>query len=117
MGKVVERYKGSSALDTWLLLNEPDRRRLRRNWRARPSLRAEKKYAGIADLNRAWGTNYASFAEVEAQQSRTTGILRRDRLDGVLAKFPDSQLAWMAAGSEAARRSASAASQSPCAGE
>jgi len=64
IGNVVDRYKTSSALDTWLLVNEPGMAPS-----ATPLAVAEfrlwlaKRYASIAELNRSWGSAYTSFAE------------------------------------------------------
>jgi len=66
IAKVVERYKGSPALDTWLLANEPGEA-------PKPQALAitkyriwlEKQYGTVAALNRSWTTGYKSFAEVD----------------------------------------------------
>lgn len=63
--KVVERYKGSPALDTWLLLNEPGQP-------PSPELRAvsgfrawlRSHYSSVENLNQRWGRSFASFDEV-----------------------------------------------------
>ena len=63
--KVVDRYKSSPALDTWLLVNEPGMAPVAyplaveefRLWLA-------KRYASIGELNQSWGSAYASFAQV-----------------------------------------------------
>jgi beta-galactosidase len=66
IAKVVERYKGSPALDTWLLANEPGEAPKPqplaitgyRTW-------LEKQYGTVEALNRSWTTGYKSFAEVD----------------------------------------------------
>ena len=71
IGKVVERYKDSPALDTWLLVNEPGMAPADyplaetefRTWLAR-------RYSGIAELNRSWGSAYTSFSEGCAGRER-----------------------------------------------
>ena len=63
--KVVERYRSSPALDSWLLVNEPGESPASdplaiasyREW-------LPKQYKTIYDLNLAWGSNWASFQEV-----------------------------------------------------
>jgi beta-galactosidase len=65
VGKIVDRYKTSPALDTWLLVNEPGQAPAvqplavsgYREWLAR-------RYADIAELNRSWGTAYRRFDEI-----------------------------------------------------
>jgi beta-galactosidase len=99
MSKVVERYKSSPALDTWLLLNEPGQAPVASELASAafaPWL--EKKYADIADLNRAWGTSYASFAEVKgpAKENHWNPSGEID-WTAYWRSFQTSQLAWMAA--------------------
>jgi beta-galactosidase len=71
--KVVDRYKTSPSLDTWLLVNEPGMAPA-----AYPLALAEfrpwltRRYAGIDELNRSWGSAYGSFAEADPQPS--TGL-------------------------------------------
>ncbi len=67
MTRVVERYRGSPALDTWLLLNEPgqapletpDTVRAFQHW-------LQPRYGSIGKLNLAWGSAYADFSAVSA---------------------------------------------------
>ncbi len=99
MRKVVERYKNSSALDSWLLLNEPGQAPVASELASAafaPWL--EKKYADVADLNRAWGTNYASFAEVNGP-AKANHWNPSGEIDWTAywRSFQTSQLAWMAA--------------------
>lgn len=66
IGTVVDRYKASPALDTWLLVNEPGEppkpQRLAidqyRIWLG-------ERYASINSLNQSWGSDYKSFSAVE----------------------------------------------------
>jgi len=99
MGKVVERYKSSPALDTWLLLNEPGQVPVASELASAafaPWL--EIKYMDIADLDRAWGTNYASFAEVRGPATKNPWNSSGE-IDWTAfwRNFQTSQLAWMAA--------------------
>lgn len=62
IAKVVEHYRSSTALDTWLLVNEPGQpptltpvaTHSFRNWLA-------QRYLSIDKLNAEWGTAYVSF--------------------------------------------------------
>ncbi len=62
--KVVDRYRSSPALDTWLLVNEPGMQPAEY-----PLAVAEfriwltSRYADIGELNRSWSSAYAGFAE------------------------------------------------------
>ena len=66
--KVVERYRNSPALDTWLLVNEPGQAPAPdplaiasyREW-------LPKQYKTIYDLNLAWGSNWATFQQVSVE--------------------------------------------------
>lgn len=66
--KVVERYRSSPALDTWLLVNEPGESPAPdplaiasyREW-------LPKQYKTIDDLNLAWGSNWPSFQQVSVE--------------------------------------------------
>jgi beta-galactosidase len=72
IARVVNRYRDSPALDTWILMNEPGQAASAqplaiigfRSWLAR-------RYRAVDALNRAWGTNYSSFEQVipEGEQS------------------------------------------------
>jgi beta-galactosidase len=69
--RVVERYRSSPALDSWILLNEPGEAPAAsplaidafRHWLPR-------RYTAIDALNRAWGANFAGFANVEPPSSQ-----------------------------------------------
>jgi beta-galactosidase len=98
IGRVVERYRGSPALDTWLLLNEPGQAPVASELAtASYSPWLEKKYATIADVNRAWGTNYASFAEIKGP-AKDNHWNPSGEIDWTTywQSFQTSQLAWMA---------------------
>jgi beta-galactosidase len=66
IGRIVERYKGSAALDTWLLVNEPGMAPA-----TEPLAVAEfrtwlsSRYASVQALNTKWGTAYGSFQSVD----------------------------------------------------
>ena len=96
--KVVDRYKGSPSLDTWLLVNEPGMGPEDyplalaefRTWLA-------ERYRGIVELNRSWGSAYGSFAEADPHPS--TGIFASenrqiDWLDFWRA-YQTEQLQWI----------------------
>ncbi|MDR3717967.1 MAG: beta-galactosidase [Bryobacteraceae bacterium] len=65
IGEVVERYRDSPALDSWILINEP-------GWAPRtgaaPEARfrtwLEAKYGSIGRLNEAWSSDFRDFASV-----------------------------------------------------
>jgi len=71
IARVVQRYKGSAALDTWLLQNEPGD-----EIAASPASVAAFKewiprhYATIASLNQRWRTAYRSFADFDGKTSK-----------------------------------------------
>ncbi len=98
IAQVVDRYKGSPALDTWLLLNEPGQAPVASEladagfagW-----LRGS--YADIAALNRMWGTDYASFAAVMGP-AKANGWNPASEIDWTTywRSFQTSQLAWLA---------------------
>ncbi len=74
IARVVERYKTNSALDSWLLVNEPGHGP-GTDELAIAGFRAwlENKYQTIESLNRAWsprGRAFESFAEVMPETSR-----------------------------------------------
>jgi beta-galactosidase len=68
--RVVRRYRSSPALDSWILLNEPgqapnDSPRAKQQFG--PWLRDH--YSSLAAMNRAWGTDYPSFATLKLKAS------------------------------------------------
>lgn len=99
IGKVVERYENSTALDNWLLLNEPGQAPVASELaNAGFAQWLEKQYANIADLDRAWGTNYTSFSDVKGP-AKENHWNPSGEIDWVSywRSFQTSQLAWMAA--------------------
>jgi len=98
IGKVVERYKGSAALDTWLLVNEPgvapaadplaiDGFRL---W-------LPGRYGDVALLNRSWGSAYQSFADADSHLAGgnfASGNRQIDWLD-FWRTYQTGQLRWI----------------------
>ena len=98
IGQVVERYKNSPALDTWLLLNEPGQAPV-------PSELAKggfakwllEKYPDVGALNRSWGTGYAGFAEIlgpaKANEWNPAGEID---WTAYWRSFQASQLGWLA---------------------
>jgi beta-galactosidase len=66
IAKVVNRYRTSPALDTWLLVNEPGQRPAAtplavaafRTW-------AAKNFGTVAAMNEIWGTRFTDFSSVE----------------------------------------------------
>jgi beta-galactosidase GanA len=65
IAKVVDHYKGSPALDTWLLLNEPGQAPAASELaEAGFATWLRGRYPDVEALNRMWGTDFASFAAV-----------------------------------------------------
>lgn len=98
IARVVQRYRTSPALDTWLLVNEPGQTPTMdaaalvafRPWLAR-------KYGTIAKLNDAWGTSYSGFDRVMPPHSGEAWN-RNPLLDwGTFwEKYQTAQLRWLA---------------------
>lgn len=68
--QVVRRYRSSSALDSWILLNEPGQApgdSTRAEVQFRPWLRSH--YSSLTALNHAWGSDYPSFATLRLKPS------------------------------------------------
>ncbi len=96
--RVVERYRTSPALDTWLLLNEPGEG-------VKPDPLAvaglpvwlQAKYGSVGELNRAWGKAYTTFAEARPPASVSLWNLRPS-LDwsDYWRGYQTAQLAWLA---------------------
>jgi beta-galactosidase len=71
--RIVSRYKNSTALETWWLINEPGKgnpstpleMNIFRQW-------LEKKYTDINKLNSSWRSRYTSFQEVQYKESWAT---------------------------------------------
>ncbi|MDT5268739.1 MAG: beta-galactosidase [Acidobacteriota bacterium] len=65
VARVVAHYRGSPALDSWILMNEPGQRPTPdRLALQRYRLWLAKKYGTIAKLNEAWMTDFTSFVAV-----------------------------------------------------
>jgi len=98
IAKVVEHYRSSSALDTWLILNEPAQ-----SPASNPSsdqafrLWLAQQYPSIESLNTSWGTSYASFDDAKPP---TPGHVRNHtpELDWRMfwQGYQTSQLRWLA---------------------
>ena len=96
--KVVNRYKSSPALDTWLLVNEPGMAPAEyplavaefRLWLA-------KQYKGIGALNDAWGTAYTDFAETIPSASTGDFASKNRQLDWITfwRTYQTEQLQWL----------------------
>jgi beta-galactosidase len=98
IAKVVERYKDSPALDTWLLLNEPGEAPVASELAdAGFAPWLQGRYGDVAALNRMWGTDFASFAAVKGP-TKANGWNPASGIDWTAywRSFQTSQLAWMA---------------------
>lgn len=98
IAKVVEHYRSSTALDTWLLVNEPGQGPV-----ANPAAVAAfrlwlaKQYPSPARMNAAWGTAYENFDAAMPPASRP--IFNRDQeLDwrAFWESYQTEQLRWLA---------------------
>jgi beta-galactosidase len=98
IAKVVERYRSSPALDTWLLVNEPGQGPAAnpaaitafRKWVAR-------QYSSVNQMNVAWGTAYKEFDA--AQPPDSSHIFNRNQeLDwrAFWEDYQTEQLRWLA---------------------
>jgi len=98
IARVVERYRDSPALDTWILMNEPGQVASAqplavtefRSWVA-------KRYSSIDALNDAWGTNYDSFERVVPEAEKNTWN-KTNAIDWTTfwRSYQTEQLAWLA---------------------
>ena len=96
--KVVDRYKGSPALDTWLLVNEPGMAPA-----AYPLALEEfhhwvaKRYAGIGELNQSWGSAYLSFADADPHPSTGSFASENRQIDWLdfWRHYQTEQLYWI----------------------
>ncbi len=96
--KVVNRYKKSPALDTWLLVNEPGMAPAPyplamgefRVW-------LKKRYATIGVLNQSWGTAYGSFEEVTLQAESGVFASKNRQIDWLdfWRIYQTEQLRWI----------------------
>lgn len=96
--KVVAQYRRSPALDTWLLDNEPGQPPSP-DPAAVTSFRSwlDQHYASIDALNKAWGKDYRSFAEIPAPQPGGEWN-RNPELDWntFWEQYQTTQLRWLA---------------------
>ena len=96
--KVVDRYMDSPALDTWLLVNEPGMAPS-----ADPLAVEEfhvwvaKRFAGIAELNRGWGSAYDSFAEADPHPAAGVFASENRQIDWLSfwREYQTEQLQWI----------------------
>jgi beta-galactosidase len=96
--KVVNRYKRSPALDTWLLVNEPGMTPAEYPLAVtefRGSL--AKQYKNVGAMNRSWGTAYASFAEATPSASTGEFASKNRQLDWITfwRGYQTEQLLWL----------------------
>jgi len=96
--KIVNRYKGSPALDTWLLVNEPGMAPAE-DPRAVAEFRVwlTKRYADIGELNKSWGSAYGGFTEVSVVAA-TGGFASENRQIDWLdfwRNYQTEQLQWI----------------------
>ncbi|HZP07021.1 MAG TPA: beta-galactosidase [Terracidiphilus sp.] len=98
IAKVVERYRSSSALDTWLLVNEPGQEPVA-NPAAITAFRKwlTKQYSSVSQMNAAWGSAYKEFDVAQPPASRQ--LFNRNReLDwrAFWEDYQTAQLHWLA---------------------
>lgn len=96
--KVVNRYKSSPALDTWLLVNEPGIAPAEYPLAVaefRPWL--EKQYLDIGALNRSWGTSFTNFAEATPSTSTGEFASKNRQIDWITfwRTYQTEQLHWL----------------------
>jgi beta-galactosidase len=74
--QVVERYRSSPALDSWILMNEPGSGPPPQDELALERFRGwlQSRYGEIGRLNEAWATRYGAFGEVRLEPSHLTGF-------------------------------------------
>jgi beta-galactosidase len=98
IARVVTRYRDSPALDTWILMNEPGQAASPqplavtgfRSW-------LTHRYQSVDVLNRAWGTNYASFEHV-TPEGATNSWNKTSAIDWMTywRNYETEQLEWLA---------------------
>jgi beta-galactosidase len=96
--KVVERYRSSPALDTWLLVNEPGQKpTVTPNAVAAFRLWAAKEYGTTDRMNATWGTVFPTFDAVEPPTEEKSWNHNRE-LDWrtFWQGFQTDQLRWLA---------------------
>jgi len=98
IAKVVEHYRSSSALDTWLLVNEPGQAPVA-NPAAIPAFKKwlAKQYSSVDQMNAAWGTAYKEFDAARPPASRQL-FNRNQELDwrAFWEDYQTAQLRWLA---------------------
>ena len=98
IAKVVEHYRSSSALDTWLLVNEPGQGPVA-NPAAIPAFKKwlAKQYSSVDQMNAAWGTAYKEFDAAQPPASRQL-FNRNQELDwrAFWEDYQTAQLSWLA---------------------
>lgn len=99
LAKVVGRYRNSSALDTWLLLNEPGQVASSQPLAvAGYRLWLERHYKNVDMMNARWGTAYSEFEEVNPSEG-VSDWNQNSAIDWMTfwAEYQTDQLAWLAA--------------------
>ena len=98
IAKVVQHYRSSSALDTWLLVNEPGQGPVA-NPAAIPAFKKwlAKQYSSVDQMNAAWGTAYKEFDAAQPPASRQL-FNRNQELDwrAFWEHYQTAQLRWLA---------------------
>ena len=98
IAKVVEHYRSSSALDTWLLVNEPGQAPVA-NPAPIPAFKKwlAKQYSSVDQMNAAWGTAYKEFDAAQPPASRQL-FNRNQELDwrAFWEDYQTAQLRWLA---------------------
>jgi beta-galactosidase len=98
IAKVVGHYRSSSALDTWLLVNEPGQGPVA-NPAAITAFRKSlaKQYSSVDQINAAWGTAYKEFDAAQPPASRQL-FNRNQELDwrAFWEDYQTAQLRWLA---------------------
>ncbi len=99
IAKVVNRYKGSAALDTWLLVNEPGQ-----SPSSSPTAVAAFRlwvgirYRTVDALNAEWGSSYKSISDVRAPRLDGGGWNHNEELDwrAFWLNYQTTGLRWFA---------------------
>ena len=98
IAKIVERYKSSSALDTWLLVNEPGQAPVSQPLAASGYAGwLGQRYGSIEALNHSWGRAYKAFSEAEPAE-RGGGWNANSAIDWATywRDYQTAGLAWLA---------------------
>ncbi len=99
IAKIVERYKHSPALDTWLLVNEPGQAPAPQSLAVEgyPAW-LERHYGSVAALNRSWGSAYAQFGEARpAERGKGWNVKGAIDWSAYWRDYQTAGLAWLAA--------------------